>query len=252
MYWIAFFLRTSAVLAATLVGYVAVLVAAALSKLAPQQALRLRNAAFSLWAGALLKAFRVEVDVVGEAPPAGSMLIANHTSYVDIPLIASTFDAAFVAKADISGWPLLGTIFAAAQTVYIDRARKRDLVRVMAEMDRHRRRGLGLMVFPEGTSGAGDDILPLRPSLLQYAVDRGIPVYWATLEYRTPAGEMAPSRAVCWWGNEALLPHYLRLMRLSRVQASLRFGPAPLASQDRKALAYDLRQAMLGSFTPMD
>ena len=252
MYWIAFLVRTGAVTAVTLVSYAGLLIAALLSKFAPPRGLRLRNQIFRFWARSLLRAFRVRYEVVGEAPPPGSMLIANHTSYVDIPLIGASFDAAFVAKADISGWPLLGTIFAAAQTVYIDRGRKRDLVRVMKEMDRHRRRGLGLLVFPEGTSGNGDGILPLRPSLLQYAIDRDIPVHWATIEYRTPEGELEPSKAVCWWGDEALAPHYLRLMALSKVEARIHFGADPIGSSERKELAENLRSAMLDQFTPMD
>ncbi|MEM6797430.1 MAG: 1-acyl-sn-glycerol-3-phosphate acyltransferase, partial [Acidobacteriota bacterium] len=111
--------------------------------------------------------------------------------------------------------------------------------------------GLGLIVFPEGTSTRGSDILPLRPSLLQYAVDRKAPVYWATLVYLTPEGEMTPSRAVCWWGNEDLLPHVRRLLALSRVDVTLTFGAVPEQADNRKALAEGLRGAMLDSFTPM-
>ncbi|MEM8998545.1 MAG: lysophospholipid acyltransferase family protein, partial [Acidobacteriota bacterium] len=147
LYWPALLARTAVVLAATLGGYALLVVAALLSKISPARGLAFRNVAFRFWSRTLLRAFRVRATVEGDPPPPGSMLIANHVSYVDIPLIGQAFDAAFVAKADISGWPLLGTIFAAAQTVYIDRGRKRDLVRVMAEMDRYRRRGLGLLVF---------------------------------------------------------------------------------------------------------
>ncbi|MEM6797189.1 MAG: lysophospholipid acyltransferase family protein, partial [Acidobacteriota bacterium] len=155
LYWISAFARVTAILAATFSGWFALLLGHGLRGVAPRLALDIRNAAFRLWSRLLLKAFRVRVEVEGEPPPAGSFLVSNHVSYLDIMVLASGYDAGFVAKADIRNWPALGTIFAAGDTLYLDRGRKRDLVRIMGQMDSTREKGLGLIVFPEGTSTRG-------------------------------------------------------------------------------------------------
>jgi 1-acyl-sn-glycerol-3-phosphate acyltransferase len=166
-------------------------------------------------------------------------------------VLASFVHTAFVAKAEIQGWPALGRIFQTADTIFIDRGRKRDVVRVMELVGQEIDRGLGVLVFPEGTSGKGDEILPFKPSLLEFACSRDLPVHWATLHYRTPEGQLPASQAVCWWGNEGIVPHFKRLIVLPSFEAILRFGDEPVAHGNRKELAEALRSRMLEHFEPM-
>ncbi|MEM8933817.1 MAG: lysophospholipid acyltransferase family protein [Acidobacteriota bacterium] len=249
--WRAVF-RTLAILISTLIAFAAVLGMRALGWIAPQLALRGRNATFRRWGRALCRAFGARIRVEGTPPTGRFVLVTNHLSYVDIPLLGSLVDAAFIGKADLRGWPLLGAVFDAADTIFIDRSRKRDLVRVMGQVDAAMDRGLGLVFFPEGTSGKGDRILPLKGSLLQIAVTAELPVHWATITYGTVDGDPPPSHGVCWWGDEPLLPHYRRLSRLESFDATIRFGEAPIAGTDRKALAEALRSAMESRFEPME
>ncbi|MCG8455598.1 MAG: 1-acyl-sn-glycerol-3-phosphate acyltransferase, partial [Holophagales bacterium] len=188
----------------------------------------------------------------GQPPSGRFFLVSNHVGYLDIPFLGTAVDAAFVAKADLRGWPFLGTVFAAADTIFIDRARKRDLIRVMAQARSAMDRGLGVVLFPEGTSGKGDRILPFKPSILQFAVEAAVPVHYATLTYRTADGAPPPSDSVCWWGDEPFFPHYRRMIQLDIIEAVLRFGDAPVEKSDRKELAQALRDAMSSQFEPMD
>lgn len=245
-------LRTLRIARTTFLGYSGVLVGKAVALVSKEAGRRHRNRSFRKWANRLCDDLRLDVRIEGTPPCGRFFLVVNHVGYVDIPTIATAVDAAFIAKADLARWPLLGRIFGAADTIFIDRGRKKDILRVIEQVEAAMDRGLGVVLFPEGTSGRGDEILPFKPSLLQFAVQGGHQVHYATLTYRTPEGEYPPSHGVCWYGDEGLLPHYKRITRLSRIEAVLRFGAAPIAGEDRKELATELRDAMLQSFEPMD
>lgn len=244
--------RTVFVLALTFASYGGVLVARLLGLISKRLGLGLRNFVFRFWARGLSRLFGMRLRVEGEPPRGRFFLVSNHVSYIDIIALASHLDIAFVAKSDLRHWPALGRIFEAADTIFIDRSRKRDLVRVMELVGREVDRGLGVLLFPEGTSGKGDELLPFKPSLLEFACTRDLPVHWATLHYRTPASELPASQAVCWWGDEDFLPHFKRLIVLPYFEAVVRFGPEPVANGNRKELAEALRAQMLTAFEPID
>jgi 1-acyl-sn-glycerol-3-phosphate acyltransferase len=135
-------------------------------------------------------------------------------------------------------------------TLLIDRAARRDLLRVGRAIEERLAAGEGVILFPEGTTGRGDALLPFKASLLEFAARSGLPVWYATVGYRTPPGAPPPAETVCWWGDDPFLPHLLRLMRVPRVEATLSFGPEPIADRDRKRLAARLRAAMEELFEP--
>lgn len=245
-YW-----KTLRILLATFLGYAGLLVAKVIGLFAPEAGLRFRNASFRAWGRSLCRSFGMRWTVEGTPPSGRFFLVSNHVGYVDIPFLATEVDAAFVAKADLESWPLLGTIFAAADTIFIDRSRKRDVLRVMEQVRTALDRGLGAVLFPEGTSGKGDEILRFKPSLLEFAIQSGLPVHYATVCYRTRADDLPPSKGVCWWGDEPFFPHYRRLSRLGTIEAVLSFGEEPIVASDRKELAQKLHQAMVGQFEPM-
>src|SRR5262249_36934783 len=122
---------------------------------APRQRRRL----FRGWARAILWLLDIEVDERGAAPPRGVALVANHLSYLDVVVLASRLHATFVAKADGAGWPGLGRLAARMGTIFIDRSRKRDLLRVLPLVESSLRAGETVVFFPEGTSSGGARVL---------------------------------------------------------------------------------------------
>jgi 1-acyl-sn-glycerol-3-phosphate acyltransferase len=185
------------------------------------------------------------VDARGAPPSPPFFLVSNHLSYVDIALLASRAEAVFVARGDLAGWPVFGLLSRSVGTVYLDREAKRDIPRAAAAMEGKLREGVGVVLFPEGTSSDGSGVLPFRPSLLDPAARLGIPVHWAVVDYRT-APEGPPARqAVCWFDDMEFLPHLLHLMRTSGFEARVVFGDTPVSGSDRKALAQDLHAAVL-------
>ncbi len=217
---------------------------------APRCQLAIRNAAFKWWGRTVCRIMGLRVEVDGEVPTGRFFLVANHVSYVDVILLASQISAAFVAKVSLTGWPLLGLMFRAADTIFIDRARKRDLLRVMDRVRQCLARDMGVLIFPEGTSGKGEEILRFKSPLLQLATEERQPVHYVTLTYRAP-GPRPAHETVCWWDDTPFLTHILRLLDLPHFEATVRFGRRPISADDRKILADELRSAMAASFTPI-
>ncbi|HKX45760.1 MAG TPA: 1-acyl-sn-glycerol-3-phosphate acyltransferase, partial [Planctomycetota bacterium] len=115
----------------------------------------------------------------------------------------------------------------------------------------HLARGHTVVLFPEGTSSRGVEVLPFRPSLLEPAAGGGFPVVPAAVSYRTPAGAPPASRAVCWWGDMTFAGHFVRLLGLPGFDARVAFGSEAPREPDRKVLADNLWQAVRAQFEPV-
>lgn len=212
---------------------------------------RMRDLAMHGWARAVLRALRITLTVEGEPPRGGGLLVANHLSYLDIPVLASIRPLSFLSKSEIGQWPVIGLVARILGVQFVVREDKRALPQVAARLHDEVRRGHGVLFFPEGTSGNGDAVLPFRPALLAPAAESGLPVYYAAIRYTTPA-ECPPARtAVCWWGDAPFLPHARALLRLPRIAAQVRFCAEPLVASDRKLLARGLQDGVTSHLAAM-
>jgi len=212
---------------------------------------RLQHWIFVSWSHAVLSIFNVTVHVVGEPPKGGVLLVTNHLSYTDIPLIAHVLPPRFVAKAEIRSWPIIGWCCRGVETIFVDRSSRRDTLRVGEEIRVGLERGDNVVLFPEGTSGPGHGLMPFKPSLLAPAAASGSPVHYAALRYQTRAPEVPAFLSVSWWGDEPFAPHARRLLQLDGFEATLTFGDQPIQCDDRKELANRLRLAIEAVFEPM-
>ena len=204
-----------------------------------------------MWGRGALRILGVRVARTGTPPPAGHLVVSNHLSYLDIIVLGSLLPVVFVSKSEVRNWPFVGLVATMAGTIYVDRGRKRDALRVLAHMQAALDRGDGVVLFPEATSTNGATILPFRSSLLAGAARLGASVRWLTLSYRTPPGAPAARDRVCWWGDAGFVGHFLRLCGLRRIDCAVHFGEPPMRSGDRKELGRILRDAMLREFQPV-
>ena len=146
-----------------------------------------RKLNFGAWARASARILGMRVNVRNAPPTAPFLLVSNHLSYVDIIVLESLVDCAFIAKSELAGWPILGLISRTLNTIFIDRTRKRDILQAMERTDKALNRGLGVVLFAEGTSTQGKTVSPFKSSLLEIAARRSTPVHYVTLSYRAPA-----------------------------------------------------------------
>jgi 1-acyl-sn-glycerol-3-phosphate acyltransferase len=189
--------------------------------------------------------------VEGRPPEPPFFLVSNHLGYVDVVVLGAQFPCVFVAKADVAHWPVFGALCRVADTIFIDRTSKRDIPRVIARIRQVLASGRGVVVFPEGSSTNGAEVLRFRPSLLETAAIAGIPVSYASLSYSTPPGAPPAHRAVCWWDEQTFASHFLGLLGLPEIRASVTFGGETIQERDRKILAERLQYAVRAQFRPV-
>lgn len=212
---------------------------------------RVRREMFQGWARGVAGLLGLRIRVEGAVPRAPFFLVSNHLSYLDIVTYAAVMPARFVAKREVRGWIAVGLLARAMRTIFIDRTVKRDAVRVQRSLADAVAEGDGVVVFAEATSSPGHQVLPFRPALLEWAARTGSPVHHACVGYRTSAGSVPAHLSVCWWGEMAFGGHLVALARLPWIEATVRFGDAPIAERDRKRLADRLHQAVSARFIPV-
>jgi lyso-ornithine lipid O-acyltransferase len=222
-------------LARAALGFGALLVLAGPWLLLPKSS-RLRRGLGVLAWRALLGGFGIRIEVHGKPMP-GALIVANHVSWIDIPVFGRTVDAGFVAKDDVAGWPLIGRLTAAYGCLFVSRearGKAGEQAGALAALLSH---GRSLILFPEGTTGEGDACLPFRSSLFAL-IPPGTPVQPVTLRYYHADGsplDAAERRAVSWIGDDELAPHALALAKGDGLLARLWFDE-PIPAGERKAL----------------
>lgn len=192
------------------------------------------------WSARMLQLLGIEVRGSGAMQPGPVLLLANHVSWLDILAINAVQPARFVSKADVRHWPLLGYLVASGGTLFIERERKRDALRVVHQVADALKTGATIAVFPEGTTGEGPQLLPFHANLLQAAIATGAPVQPVALRY--DAGGAPFSAAVVWIGETSLAESVWRIASSSSLQVQVNLLPAmQTTAVERRALAESVR-----------
>lgn len=214
---------------------------------------RWREFIFRNWAKAFVYIAGLKIEVRGRPPEPPFFLVSNHLGYMDIPALRSVLECVYVAKGDIQTWPVAGTIVSSFGTVYVDRHNRRDIPRAGEKILATLANGEGVVVFPEGTSWHGKEILKFNSSFLEFAARSGLQVHYASISYRAPEGFPPASESVAWWRDEDTFGgHLYRLFKLPGFTGTITFGGEPIHSGDRKELAQKLREAVVEQFVPLD
>ncbi len=187
---------------------------------------------------------RVHGRPVGEGPV---LYTANHVSYLDIPILGELLDAAFVAKAEVARWPVIGPLAKLQRTIFIERTATRASVENVEARDRLAA-GESVIIFPEGTSSDGQRVLPFKSALFEIAkpwrLGRDIWIQPVSVAYpryadgRPLTGGLEACYA--WYGDATLFGHLLRVFGLRGAVVEMTFHEPVRASAfpDRKALAW--------------
>lgn len=216
-------------------GIAALLLLAGPWLLLPRGSWLWRRVAVTAWR-VLLWGFGIRLRVHGRPVP-GALVVANHVSWSDIPVMGRVIDAGFVAKDDVAGWPVIGRLTAAYGCLFVSREARGKAGEQAEAVAAKLTHGHGLILFPEGTTGEGDACLPFRSSLFAM-IPRGTPVQPLTIRYYHADGsplDAAARREVCWIGDDELLPHVKLLARRGGLVAELWFDE-PMEAGERKAL----------------
>jgi 1-acyl-sn-glycerol-3-phosphate acyltransferase len=191
--------------------------------------------------------FGIRIRTIG-APVTGEgvLILANHTSWLDIILLSAITPLSFVAKAEISGWPVFGTLARLQRTVFVARERRNQTGAVADQIGARLAAGDCLVLFPEGTSYDGNSVLPFKSALLgaaeaRRADGRHVTVQPVSVAYVGNQG-MPMGREVrplfAWFGDMEMVPHLWEALKAGPLDVTVQFhAPATLDQMSRKELA---------------
>jgi len=204
-----------------------------------------RHARVQSWAREMLAVLGIRLELRGQPPVAGPMLLAaNHISWLDILVMHAARHCRFVAKAEVRHWPLIGALATGAGTLYIERESRRDAMRVVHHMAESLQRGEIVAVFPEGTTSDGLTLLPFHGNLIQAAISADAPVQPVALSF-IDARTGEPSLSPCYIGDDTLLGSIWRTLSGPPLAAVVHYGePQTAQGRSRREWAADLRSAV--------
>jgi lyso-ornithine lipid O-acyltransferase len=214
-----------------------------------------RNLFMRVWSIGNARILNLKITTVGKPPEPPFFLVCNHLSYLDIIPLFANLKCTFVAKKEVRSWPILGFMVMTTGVIFVDRSKKRDVTRVNEILSKSLNKHQGVIVFPEGTTSGGKEVLPFRPPLLEYPAAAKIPVYYASLRYETDTkrGDLSAEESVCFYGaREPLHKHVYKLAGNHRIKCSVHFCEKPVVESDRKELAVKLREGISSLFIPMN
>jgi lyso-ornithine lipid O-acyltransferase len=185
------------------------------------------------------------------------LIVANHSSWLDISIITACAPVIFVAKAEIARWPFFGLLAKLQRSVFVERDRRHKTAEVNAEIAQRLAEGDPVVLFGEGTAGDGNRVLPFRTALIGAARDAiasagHVSQVWIqplSIAYVSqqgiPLGRHLRPRAA-WYGKMKLTEHIGGVVRSGAVDVSVTWGE-PIAydgAADRKSLAKQLESAV--------
>ncbi|WP_335937408.1 lysophospholipid acyltransferase family protein [Streptomyces sp. PTD5-9] len=251
--------------AALLCAGCALLLAGALvAPIAPLLGAVRRERLIRRWSLGVVRAFGVRVRITGAPPPpaatpgeTGTLVVANHVSWLDVPLVAAVLPGRMLAKSEIADWPLLGPLAAAGGTLFVERDRLRALPRTVREIAGALREGARVVAFPEGTTWCGRGGGRFGPAVFQAAIDTNAEVrpvrirYWVRPPRGTghdgrasgpgggaPAEDHAPAGAAAFVGDDPLTASLWRVVTAAGLTAEIQvLPPVPAQGRDRRSLA---------------
>jgi 1-acyl-sn-glycerol-3-phosphate acyltransferase len=180
------------------------------------------------------------------------LFAANHSSWLDIVALGSVLPASFIAKNEIAGWPVVGTVARLGRTEFVSRGRA-TLKEEQHRMAERLNGGDNFILFPEGTTSDGNRVLPFLASFLTLAFGEAQPTVQPVAVVYDELDGLPVRRCdrpmVSWHGHMAIGPHAASLLKHKSVRATIWLGEpiAPGEIHNRKELGRVLEAAIGGA-----
>lgn len=176
------------------------------------------------WYAQLLQLLDMEVRVVGSIPhekTGAVIMIANHISWVDIPLIGALTPVNFLSKAEVANWPIVGALARRIGTLFISRG-SGDTDHVMQAMAQHLGKNLSVLFFPEGTTTDGSKVRRFHKKLFKVCETTDVDVCPLLIHYHAD-GDVNPVPFV---GDVGFGSHFWQLLGYQRLRATVEVLPS--------------------------
>jgi len=194
----------------------------------------------------------------GQLERGGYVIIANHVGYVDGIVLGSIFPILFVSKREVKSWPIVGQWNVLCGTIFINRQRKVQVASLIRQMTRKLKQEANLLLFPEGTSTNGEEILPFQTVPLAAPLRNRSIIVPVTVTYKTIDDQpvtTANRDSVYWYGDMEFVTHFWNLLALRGIEVLVTIQPKIECfrysdnSAGRKKLAEECYNRVLGRGT---
>ncbi|MGJ0120593.1 lysophospholipid acyltransferase family protein [Williamsia sp. MIQD14] len=210
----------------------------------------LRRRFIRVAARSLLGALGIAVEIDDRRPFAGrgaGLVVANHTSFLDIVAIATVVPARFVAKSELQGWPVIGGLARRLGVIGIHRESLRQLPSVLEQMVEGLHADDAVGVFPEGTTWCGRSGGRFRPALFQSAVDTGASVLPVHVGFRAGDRDISDISTIpAFIGDDDLLDTVRRILATRDLTVCVRLHELQFPGTDRRELAQRCERLVFG------
>ena len=146
-----------------------------------------------LWFKKILDIIEVKTIIRGDVKQGNFLIISNHSSWLDIIILGSTFKTTFLSKIEVSKWPVIGKITTAVDMLFINRGKKDAASQAMSGISKFLSHNRNVAIFPEGTSSGGKKLLNFKPRLFASCIDTGCPVQCVIIKYPYKNKNIHPS-----------------------------------------------------------
>lgn len=181
------------------------------------------------WMQHMTRIVGIRVTQYGRPLTANVMFVANHISFLDILVISAIVPARFLSKHTVRYWPIIGYLTHLSGTLFIERGKPSQLSRTLDALRQALGSGRPMLIFPEGTTSLGTQVLKFHSGLFQAAIDNKVPVQALTLHYRR---DDRADRIAAYIDNDNFLLSLLRLMAQDNTEVHIRFSP-PIDATDQ-------------------
>ena len=200
-----------------------------------------RNRCVKAWCRLTSRILNLQIQRVGKPGAQAQLWIANHISWIDILALATEHDLVFIAKHEISTWPLLGPIFKGIGTLFIRRGDREATLGMSQRMKMSLEEGISLMLFPEATTTDGRKVRRFASKLFEPAVEVQSQIQPIALRYLGPSEDIAP-----FIGKDTFLAHLIRVLTLKEIQLVISYGdPVHPQSRSKEQLSRSLRHSVI-------
>lgn len=192
------------------------------------------------------------------------LLVSNHTSWLDIPVLSAVAPVSFIAKKEVGGWPFVSSLARLQRSVFVDRNRRQAAGDTANEIVDRLALGDAIVLFAEGTSSDGNRVLPFKTSLFAaikpartghdagaaVEADKSAPAVQTVAVVYTHLHGVPLGRAdrprVGWYGDMEMQSHAWELLGSGPLDVTVRVSaPVPLSDYaDRKVLAMSSERAV--------
>jgi 1-acyl-sn-glycerol-3-phosphate acyltransferase len=205
-----------------------------------------RHMLIQFWAKRLLRILKIKITLSGEVLKFLSrdsyLVVSNHISWLDIPVIFSLKPITFVSASDVRTWPIIGMLAKISGAIFVDRDRKSSLVEVIQAMNHHfKTKKQSICIFPEGITSNGYQVLPFKSNLFQSAFEANKLLLPLSIKYKE---NNVLTNRTSFHGSTTLFQSFKRVAKSNLIEVIVDIGHPVKPAQSRKDLSLKIQEAI--------